>query len=278
MPSSQNLHGTAPPAACAGAQQMQSCQAFSSWEQHCSLQGDKIPRNGECPCLLSPQVPEICVSPVSWWGQSFQNQGFWRSCSGREGWFAAGAASRERDLRCLVCLGILDGEGEEMFAIMAPGLGRQLGVGKAAFHAALGGLEAKITEVSFFSCVSGGLGWNMPFLPSLPPLQDHQDFLHSPLMLTASQGEIHPSPLRPALGHLFYWLSAVPSLAYPRGAKPIFLEGFQPSCNSHRFIPHFSMLQKEGRFAAWGRRAGRTPGFWQRCLCHHPAPAERERG
>lgn len=209
---------------------MLSYRAFSSWEQHCCLQGDKIPRNGECPCPLSPQVPEICVSPVSWWGQSFQKQGFWTSCSGRGGWFAAGAASRERDLRCLVCLGILDGEGEEMFAIMAPDLGHQLGVGKAAFHAALGGLEAKIKEVSFFPCVSGGLGWNMPFLPSLHPPRDHQDFLHSPLLL--SQGEIHPSPLRPALGHLFYWLSA-----YPQGAKSIFLEGFQPSCNSHRFIP-----------------------------------------
>lgn len=176
------------------------------------------------------------------------------------------------------CLGILDGEGEEMFAIMVPGLGHQLGVGEAAFCAALGGLEAKITEVSFFSCMSGGLGWKTPFLPSLHPSGGHQVFLHSLLLPAASQGEIHPSPLRPALGHLFCWLSTVPSLACPRGAKPIFLEVFQPSCNSHRFIPHLPMLEKEGRFAAWGRRAGRTPGFWQRCLCHHPAPAERGHG
>lgn len=158
---------------------------------------------------------------------------------------------------------------------MAPGLGHQPGVGKAAFGAALGGLEAKIMEVSFFLRVSGGLGWNMPFLPPLHPSRDHQDFLHSPLLPTASQGEIHPSPLRPASGHLFCWLSAVPSLAYPRGAKPIFLEDFQPSCNFHRFIPHFPTLKKEGRFAAWGRRAGRTPGFRQRWICHHPAPAQR---
>lgn len=102
-----------------------------------------------------------------------------------------------------------------MFAIMAPGLGHQLGVVKAAFFAALGGLEAKITEVSFFSCMSGGLGWKTPFLPSLHPSGDRQDFLHSPLLPTASPGEIHPSPLRPALGHLFCWLSTVSSLAYP---------------------------------------------------------------
>lgn len=102
-------------AACAGAQQMQSYQAFSSWEQHCCLRGDKIPRNGECPCPLYPQVPEVCISPVSWRGQSFLKSGFWRPCGGRKGWFAVGAASQEKDLRCLVCLGILAGEGEEIF-------------------------------------------------------------------------------------------------------------------------------------------------------------------
>lgn len=136
---------------------------------------------------------------------------------------------RERDLRCFVCLGILDGEGEKIFAVMAPGLGHQLGVGKAAFRAALGGLEAKITGVSFFSWVSGGLGWNMPFLPPLYPSRDRQDFLHSPLLLTASQGEIHPSLLRPALGHLF-WLSAVPSLAYiPEEPNQFSLKVFSPA-------------------------------------------------
>lgn len=278
MPCSQNLHGRVPPAACTAAQQMQSYRAFSSWEQYCSLQGDKIPRKGECSCPLSPQVPEICVFPVSWRRQSFQKEGFWRACSDREGWFAVGAASQEGDLRCLVCVGILDGEGEEMFAVVAPGLGHQPGVGKAAFGAALGGLEAKIMEVSFFLWVSGGLGWNMPFLPPFYASRDHQDFLHSPLLPTASQEKIHPFPLRPALGHLFCWLSAVPSLAYPQGAKPIFLEGFQPSCNFLRFIPHFPTLKKEGRLAAWGRRAGRTPGFRQRWICHHPAPAQRGRG
>lgn len=136
---------------------------------------------------------------------------------------------------------------------MAPVLGHQLGVGKAAFCAALCGLETKIVEVSFSLWVSGGLCWNMPFLPSLHLSRDYQDFLYSPLLPTASQGEIHPSPLRPALGHLSYWLSAARSLVYLQGAKPNFLEGFQLSCSFHRFIPHFPTLRKEGRFAAWGR-------------------------
>lgn len=177
----------------------------------------------------------------------------------------------------MIYLGLLDGEGEEMFAIMSPGLSRQLGVGKVAFRAALGGLEAKITQDSFFSCMSGGLGWNMPFLPSLRPSGPSRFPPLSPVT-DSKPGEIHPSPLRPTLGHLSCWLSAVPSPSLAPRSQPIVLKGFQPSCNSHRFIPHFPVLKKEGRFSAWGRRAGRTPGFWQRCLCHHPAPAERGRG
>ncbi|KAL2300541.1 hypothetical protein Nmel_013423 [Mimus melanotis] len=39
---------------------------------------------------------------------------------------------------------------------------------------------------------------------------------------------------------------------YPRGAKPIFLEAFQPSCNFHRFIPHFPTLKKEGLLPGGG--------------------------
>lgn len=71
------------------------------------------------------------------------------------------------------------------------------------------------------------------------------------LVTNSKLGQIHPSPFRPALGRLF-WLSAVPSLAYPRGAKPIFLEAFQPSCNFHRFIPHFPTLKKEGLLPGGG--------------------------
>lgn len=103
-------------------------------------------------------------------------------------------------------------------------------------------LEAKIVEVSLFSWVSAGWGWDIPFLPPLHPLWDHQDFLRSlrsPPLPTASWGEEFTPPRSlPALGHpLLLRISTVPSPAYSRGtrgAKPIFLGGFQPSCNFRR--------------------------------------------
>lgn len=47
-----------------------------SRERYCCFQGNKISRSGGHSCPMSPQVPTICVSPVSWKGQSFWQMGF----------------------------------------------------------------------------------------------------------------------------------------------------------------------------------------------------------
>lgn len=153
------------------------------------LQGNRICRRWGCLCPVSLWVPLICV-PHRREGKASSRHGSGSPCSGREDWFGLVCI----DSWCpkgLVWVGILDGEGEGIFAVWAPGLDHQAGVGKAALGAALGVLEAQIVSVSFFSWVSAGWGWAIPFLPPSHPPWDHRDFLcllHSPPLPTASLG------------------------------------------------------------------------------------------
>ena len=220
-----------------------------------------------------PRVPagacDLCSLCVAEGARLPANGGFRRPCSGREAWFAARAmaglpqpASRERDLRYLVCAAAMDGEGEGIFAVMAPGLDHQTGGGRLPSRLPrwLGGQNSGSFSLLMGECWLG-LGHSLPATPSsfsgpsgFPPLA-----LLYPVTDASQEGEFTPLLSLPALGHLLLRrISAVPFPSCPsgtRGAKPIFLRGFQPSCNFDR--TYFPPRAEEGGWVCCLRSPGK---------------------